>query len=127
MSDVPLFLSPECPPEVIAERLVCPQLNAMKKYDDRLLISKAYEPYFLAEEEERPAQELYFERIRQAVDSLPWPEREFIYCFYFEGRSYTEIAESRGLNLKRVQKLHLRAKRRLRTVLMPILKESRNA
>lgn len=124
---MPLFLSSECPPEVIAERLIYPQLDAMKKYDDRLLSSKTYEPDFLTEEEKKPTQEFFFERIRQTVDNLPLPEKEFIYCFYFEGRSYTEIAESKGLSLKRAQKLHLRAKRRLRTALMPILKESRNA
>jgi RNA polymerase sigma factor (sigma-70 family) len=58
--------------------------------------------------------------VRRAVDSLPLLEREFTYLFYFQGQSYTKIARQLGISAKRAEKLHIRAKRRLRESLAGI-------
>ncbi len=69
-----------------------------------------------------PKQEDYLaDKVREAVEALPPRQREFVLSFYFEGRSYTQVALRLGVTIKKAEKLHQEAKSRLRRLLIPLL------
>lgn len=54
------------------------------------------------------------QKVRDMVENLPPLQREFIWGFYFQGLSYQEIAQELEITCKAAEKLHLRAKKRLK-------------
>jgi len=66
-------------------------------------------------------------RIREAValalSKLSDNERELIEQFHYMGRSYREIAERSGRTIHRLEALHQRALKKLRTALAPLVKQ----
>jgi len=61
------------------------------------------------------------DKVREVVESLPPRQREFVLSFYFEGRSYTQVAMRLGITLKKAVRLHQKAKSRLKALLSPML------
>src|SRR5438270_13977139 len=57
------------------------------------------------------------ERIRVAIQSLPWRERKVIGLYYYGEVTMKQIGAEIGVNESRVSQLHARAIRRLRTAL----------
>ena len=55
-----------------------------------------------------------------AITALPVREQRFVFAFYFEGRSHTEIADEAGVSSKSVETRLYRARNRLRTILRNI-------
>ena len=62
------------------------------------------------------------EAVALALSKLNDNERELIEQFHYMGRSYREIAESSGRNIHRLEALHERALKKLRTALAPLVK-----
>ena len=66
-------------------------------------------------------------RIREAVElalaRLSANERELIEQFHYMGRSYREISELSGRTVHRLEALHRRSLKKLRTALAPLVKE----
>ena len=57
------------------------------------------------------------ERVRAAIDGLPWRERKVIGLYYYGEVTMKEIGREIGVNESRVSQLHARAVRRLREAL----------
>ncbi len=57
------------------------------------------------------------DRIRAAIQSLPWRERKVIGLYYYGEVTMKQIGAEIGVNESRVSQLHARAIRRLRTAL----------
>jgi RNA polymerase sigma factor for flagellar operon FliA len=57
------------------------------------------------------------ERVRAAIQSLPWRERKVIALYYYAEATMKQIGAEIGVNESRVSQLHARAIRRLREVL----------
>jgi len=92
-------------------------------YQERLFYQA--ESFSLFPDEFLPQQEDYLaDKVREAVEALPQRQREFILSFYFEGRSYTQVALRLGVTIKKAEKLHQEAKSRLRRSLSPLLQGS---
>jgi hypothetical protein len=66
-------------------------------------------------------EEFLADRVRGAVEKLSPMQREFITSYYFEGRSYTQVAMLLGITVKKAERLHQKAKSRLRRLLIPLL------
>ncbi len=60
------------------------------------------------------AEDFLVVKLREALESLPTLQRDFIWAFYFDGQSYNQIARKLKITSKAAEKLHRRAKRRLR-------------
>jgi RNA polymerase sigma factor for flagellar operon FliA len=60
------------------------------------------------------------ERVRAAIQSLPWRERKVIGLYYYGQVTMKEIGAEIGVNESRVSQLHARAIRRLREALGPM-------
>jgi len=60
------------------------------------------------------------ERVRNAIQSLPWRERKVIGLYYYGQVTMKEIGAEIGVNESRVSQLHARAIRRLRDALGPM-------
>jgi len=89
-------------------------------YQERL--SYQAESFSLFPDEFLPQQEDYLaDKVREVVESLPPRQREFVLSFYFEGRSYTQVALRLGVTIKKAEKLHQEAKSRLKALLSPML------
>ena len=96
-------------------------------YDERLSYYPA-ESFSLFSDNFLPKQEDYLaDKVRVAVEALPPRQREFVLSFYFEGRSYTQVALLLGITVKRAERLHQRAKSKLRQLLTPLVQEERDA
>ena len=57
------------------------------------------------------------ERVRAAIDSLPWREKKVIGLYYYGEVTMKQIGQEIGVNESRVSQLHARAIRRLREAL----------
>src|SRR5262245_13112390 len=57
------------------------------------------------------------ERVRAAIQSLPWRERKVVALYYYAEATMKQIGAEIGVNESRVSQLHARAIRRLREVL----------
>jgi RNA polymerase sigma factor for flagellar operon FliA len=57
------------------------------------------------------------DRVRAAIQSLPWRERKVIGLYYYGEVTMKQIGAEIGVNESRVSQLHARAIRRLRTAL----------
>src|SRR5207344_684032 len=57
------------------------------------------------------------ERVRAAIQSLPWREQKVIGLYYYGEVTMKEIGAQIGVNESRVSQLHARAIRRLRDAL----------
>ncbi|HVC21693.1 MAG TPA: FliA/WhiG family RNA polymerase sigma factor [Vicinamibacterales bacterium] len=57
------------------------------------------------------------ERVRAAIDALPWRERKVIALYYYGDVTMKQIGAAIGVNESRVSQLHARAIRRLRAAL----------
>ena len=57
------------------------------------------------------------ERVRGAIQSLPWRERKLIGLYYYGEVTMKQIGAEIGVNESRVSQLHARAIRRLREAL----------
>jgi RNA polymerase sigma factor (sigma-70 family) len=57
------------------------------------------------------------DRVRAAIQSLPWRERKVIGLYYYGEVTMKQIGEGIGVNESRVSQLHARAIRRLRDAL----------
>ena len=57
------------------------------------------------------------ERVRAAIQSLPWRERKVIGLYYYGEVTMKQIGAEIGVNESRVSQLHARAIRRLRDAL----------
>jgi RNA polymerase sigma factor FliA len=57
------------------------------------------------------------DRVRAAIDSLPWRERKVIGLYYYGEVTMKQIGQEIGVNESRVSQLHARAIRRLRDAL----------
>ncbi len=55
-----------------------------------------------------------------AVTSLPAPDQQLVFAFYFEGRSQADIAKELGLSAKSVETRLYRVRNRLRAILRNI-------
>lgn len=55
-----------------------------------------------------------------AVTSLPAPDQQLVFAFYFEGRSQADIAKDLGLSAKSVETRLYRVRNRLRAILRNI-------
>ena len=62
-------------------------------------------------------QERIVEAVQHGLNELDEDEREFLILFHFMGKSYRQIAEQSGRELYRLEALHLRALKRLRSLL----------
>jgi RNA polymerase sigma-70 factor (ECF subfamily) len=60
------------------------------------------------------------EIVRRAIDQLPGRQRIALILSRFESRSYKEIAEIMGVSISTVESLVFRAKRGLRSKLLPL-------
>ncbi len=56
-------------------------------------------------------------QLQLAITSLPAAEQRLVFAFYFDGRSYAEIANDLGVTAKAVEARLYRARTRLRAVL----------
>ena len=56
-------------------------------------------------------------RVRAAIQSLPWRERKVVGLYYYGEVTMKQIGAEIGVNESRVSQLHARAIRRLRTAL----------
>ena len=63
------------------------------------------------------------EAVKLALSRLSENERELIEQFHYMGRSYREIAERSGRTIHRLEALHQRALKKLRTALAPLVKQ----
>ena len=81
---------------------------------------------FEAEAQSRRQDQLA-DKVREAGEALPQRQREFVLSFYFEGKSYTQVALRLGVTIKKAEKLHQEAKSRLRRLLIPLLHGSKYA
>jgi RNA polymerase sigma factor (sigma-70 family) len=89
-------------------------------YQERLFYQA--ESFSLFPDEFLPQQEDYLaDKVREVVESLPPRQREFVLSFYFEGRSYTQVALRLGVTIKKAEKLHQKAKSKLRQLLEPLV------
>ena len=61
--------------------------------------------------------------VEEALDELPYSEREFIIRFHFMGESYRHLAEETGREIHKLEALHRRALRRLKNKLAPFVAE----
>jgi len=68
-------------------------------------------------------QRLIREAVGSALLKLSDDERELIEQYHYMGRSYHEIAERSGRALHRLESLHRRALKKLRTSLAPLVKQ----
>ena len=88
---------------------------------DRLFESIEEFTNILVAHEEFPTGDSCRERIimvvREAMDQLDESEKEFVFLFHFMGRSYREIAEDSGRSIGRLESLHRRALKRLKSLL----------
>lgn len=60
------------------------------------------------------------ERIRDAVEALPEPERSVIECMVWGGERQIEVATRLGLSRSRVRRLFLRAQEQLKEALSDV-------
>ena len=60
------------------------------------------------------ARQLFGEKIRDVVDTLPARERTIVEMYYYRDLTFKEIAQVLGVTESRVSQLHSRMKRRLR-------------
>jgi DNA-binding CsgD family transcriptional regulator len=63
------------------------------------------------------------EAVAFALSKLSDNERELIEQFHYMGRSYREIAECSGRSIHRLEALHQRVLKKLRTALAPLVKQ----
>jgi RNA polymerase sigma factor FliA len=61
------------------------------------------------------------DRVRCAIESLPWRERKVIGLYYYGEVTMKQIGQEIGVNESRVSQLHARAIRRLRDALGPTM------
>ena len=66
------------------------------------------------------------ERVGEALDCLNEQEREFIFLFHFQGKSYRSISESSGRPIHRLETLHRRALMKLKRDLAAWVEETYN-
>ena len=59
------------------------------------------------------------ERVRAAIQSLPWRERKVIGLYYYGEVTMKQIGAEIGVNESRVSQLHARAIRRLKDARIP--------
>ena len=116
-----IFRSTQCQLNVIVPARGRADFEGMKiSYQERLFYQA--ESFSLFPDEFLPQQEDYLaDKVREAVEALPQRQREFILSFYFEGRSYTQVALRLGVTIKKAEKLHQEAKSRLKALLSPML------
>src|SRR5207237_5081548 len=57
------------------------------------------------------------DRVRAAIQSLPWRERKVVGLYYYGELTMKQIGAEIGVNESRVSQLHARAVRRLRDAL----------
>jgi RNA polymerase sigma factor (sigma-70 family) len=62
-------------------------------------------------------EELIGRKVRAAVEKLPHPERQFVELYYFEFRSYQQIAGIMNRKTYKLERLHQRALGKLRILL----------
>ena len=60
--------------------------------------------------------------VRRAIESLGEEEMEFVIRFYFMGQSYYEISEKSGRAVYKLESLHKRANRRLKSRLRSFMR-----
>ena len=61
------------------------------------------------------------DRVRSAIESLPWRERKVIGLYYYGEVTMKQIGQEIGVNESRVSQLHARAIRRLKDALGPTM------
>lgn len=61
--------------------------------------------------------------VRRAIESLTEEEMEFVIRFYFMGQSYREIAEKSGRPVHKLEALHNRAIKKLKSLLKSFVKQ----
>jgi hypothetical protein len=72
---------------------------------------------------ESERQRLIREVVESALSKLSDNERELIEQYHFMGRSYQEIAERSGRTIHRLESLHQRTLKKLRSALAPLVKQ----
>ena len=61
--------------------------------------------------------------VRKALEKLDPEEQDFIETYYFQGKSYREIAELQNRRLSRIEGLHRRSLAKLKKYLIRFVKE----
>lgn len=70
----------------------------------------------------RPDDEIDLE-VRRAIEGLEEEEMEFVIRFYFMGDAYNEISEKSGRSVHKLEALHKRALRKLKSRLQALVKK----
>jgi RNA polymerase sigma factor (sigma-70 family) len=80
-------------------------------------------PHPLHSQESLKIEELINRRVRKAVEKLPSEEKRFIQLFYFEFRSYRQIARILRRKVYKLERIHQRALGKLRILLADFVKK----
>ncbi|UCC29483.1 MAG: sigma-70 family RNA polymerase sigma factor [Phycisphaerales bacterium] len=111
----------------IARNLIRGHWRLMKRQRRHIrLEDAAFAQQLVGEMESQPApaealmQEESARQMLLAVTSLPAPDQQLVFAFYFEGRSQADIAKELGLSAKSVETRLYRVRNRLRAILRNI-------
>lgn len=79
--------------------------------------------YQMKDKRQTELQLLIQQKVKDALNSLPEKEREFIKLFYHMGKTYREISELSDMRVHRLESIHARAIKRLKKSLAIFVKE----
>lgn len=118
MSECSLLQSADCPTDVIVSQSLGSFYESMKIQKQEAVRQEFRWPDSKEED--------LSEKVRREVEKLPAPERDFIWGYYFDGKSYRETALALGISARQAMKLHHRAKRKLRGLLAHLNQKNRH-